>query len=312
MASKDANPFAIPSQKTAAAARAPFRLTDAQVGFLLVLPALVLFALVILYPLLNSMYIGFLDKSLIWPGQEFVGLENIQKVLKRDFLDLLRITLVFTVGATILPFGIGFAVGMILNAPIRGRGVVRGLFLLPWLVPAVVVSFLWMWIFNANYGVINGILRNLGLISANINFLGEQSIAMWAVVIAKSWNTFPWIAIMVLAGLQTIPAELYEAAAIDGAGRWNQFQNITIPQLRGVITTVLLLSFIWNFQHFETLYVMTTGGPAGSTTTFSVAVYQEAFQAFDLGKAGAIGLLWMLLLSIIVGIYLYFGFGEEA
>lgn len=288
------------------------KLSDAHVGILLVLPAFALFAVVILYPLLNSMYIGFLDKSLIWPGEEFVGFENIQKVLKRDFVDILLTTLYFTIGATALPFLIGFAVGMLLNAPIRGKALLRGLFLLPWLMPTVVVSFLWMWIFNANYGVINGILRDLGLISENINFLGNQSTAMWSVIVAKSWNTFPWIAIMVLAGLQTIPAELYEAAAIDGANRRSQFWNVTIPQLRGVITTVILLSFIWNFQHFETLYVMTSGGPAGSTTTFSVAVYQEAFEAFNLGKASAIGLLWMLLLSVIVGIYLYFGGEEDA
>lgn len=287
------------------------RLGDSQVGMLLVLPALVLFVLVIMYPLINSMYIGLLDKSLIWPGQEFVGFENVQKVLNRDFVDLLQTTLAFTIGSTILPFVIGFVVALLLNVPVKGIGLLRGLFLLPWLIPAVVVSFLWMWIFNANYGVINGILRSMGLISENINFLGQQSTAMWAVVIAKSWNTFPWIAIMVLAGLQTIPAELYEAASIDGAGRIQQFWNITVPQLRGVITTVVLLSFIWNFQHFETLYVMTSGGPAGSTTTFSVAVYQEAFEAFDLGMAGAIGLLWMALLSVIVGVYLYFGFEED-
>lgn len=287
-------------------------LTESQIGFILVLPALVLFAIVIMYPLLNSMYIGLLDKSLIWGGDDFVGLKNVQRVLERDFFDLLTTTLTFTVGATILPFLIGFITALLLNAPIKGIGLLRGIFLLPWLIPTVVVSFLWMWIFNANYGVINGILRNLGLISENINFLGGQSTAMLAVIIAKSWNTFPWITIMILAGLQTIPAELYEAASIDGASKLQQFWSVTVPQLQGVITTVILLSFIWNFQHFETLYVMTSGGPAGSTTTFSVAVYQEAFEAFDLGMAGAIGLLWMALLSVIVAVYLYFGFEKEA
>ena len=257
------------------------------------------------------MLMGFMEKSLVWPGEKFVGLQNIEKVLSRDFASILVHTLDFTLNATILPFVIGFVVALVLNAPIRGRGLLRGLFLLPWLVPAVVVSFLWMWIFNANYGVLNGLLRSLGLIHENINWLGSQSTAMWAVITAKTWNTFPWIALMLLAGLQTIPRELYEAAAIDGANRLQTFWHITVSQLRGVITTVLLLSFIWNFQHFETLYVMTTGGPAGATTTFSVAVYQQAFQAFDLGRAGAIGILWMLLLSIIVGIYLKFGMQDE-
>ncbi len=287
------------------------RLTDTQVAIILILPALALFVAIILYPLINSMYIGLLDKSLVRPGEEFVGLKNIDWVLRRRFVEILSTTMFFTIGATILPFLIGFVVALVLNAPLPGRGILRGLFLLPWLVPAVVVSFLWMWIFNANYGVLNGMLRSAGLISENINFIGDQSTAMWTIIIAKTWNTFPWIAVMLLAGLQTIPRELYEAAAIDGAGRVQSFFNITVPQLRGIITTVLLLSFIWNFQHFETIYVMTSGGPAGSTTTFAVAVYQQAFQGYNLGRAGAIGILWMALLSVIVGIYLRFGMGEE-
>lgn len=287
------------------------RLSDTQFGIMLALPALALFAAITIYPLFSSMYQGLLDKSLLWPGQEFVGTENIRAVLDDDFMPLLRTTLTFTVYATLLPFGIGFVVALILNSSIRGQGLLRSLFLLPWLIPTVVVSFLWMWIFNANYGVLNGLLRQTGLIAENINWLGHRERAMVAVIIAKSWNTFPWMAVMLLAGLQTIPRELNEAAAIDGAGRGRVFRHITLPQLRGIIGTVLLLSFIWNFQHFETLYVMTTGGPAKATTTFSVAVYKTAFQKFDLGEAGAIGILWMALLSVIVALYLKFGTENE-
>ncbi len=284
-----------------------FRLSDKQFGILLVLPALALFAAITVYPLFNSMYQGLLEKSLLWPGEEYVGLENINTVLEDDFEQLLKTTLIFTVYSTIAPFVVGFAVALILNTSIRGRGLLRSLFLLPWLIPAVVVSFLWMWIFNANYGVLNGFMREMGLISENINWLGHEKRAMAAVVIAKTWNTFPWMAVMILAGLQTIPKELNEAAAIDGANRLQVFRRITIPQLQGIISTVLLLSFIWNFQHFETIYVMTTGGPSKATTTFSVAVYKTAFQKFDLGEAGAIGILWMLILSVVVLIYLRFG-----
>ncbi|MDZ4769899.1 MAG: sugar ABC transporter permease [Chloroflexota bacterium] len=288
------------------------RLSEGQVGFLLVLPALILFAVIILFPLLSSMYMAFLDKSLVFPGEEFVGLKNIERALRRDFLPLLSTTLVFTVGATLLPFVIGFIVALVLNARIIGRGLWRGLFLLPWLIPSVVVAFLWMWIFNANYGVINGMLRELGLITENINFLGTRSSAIIAVIVAKTWNTFPWIAVMILAALQTIPRDLYEAAAIDGADRLRSFWNVTVPGLRGVISTVLLLSFIWNFQHLETIYVMTTGGPGTATTTFAIGVYKAAFQSRDLGEAGAIGILWMALLSVIVVIYLRFVVREDA
>lgn len=292
--------------------RARKGLTDSQFGVLLVMPALVLLLVVVLYPLLNSMYIGFLDKSLVYPGQEFVGFKNIQSVLKGDFWLLFKNTFVFTFWATLLPFLIGFGIALILNAEIPGRNILRGAFLLPWLIPSVIVSFLWLWIFNANYGVLNGALRSLGLIESNINFLSSPTMAMIAVVIAKTWQTFPWMMIMLLAGLQTIPRDLIEAASIDGASRRETFFNVTIPHLRSIIVIIVLLSFIWNFQHLETIYVMTAGGPAKATSTFAVAVYQTGFQAFDLGKAGAMGILWMLLLSGIVAVYLRFGMGDEA
>ena len=287
------------------------KLSDTHVALLLISPALALLLTIILYPLVNSMYIGLLDKSLIYGGDEFVGMQNIQSILKADFLLILRNTLVFTTGATLLPFGLGFGVALILNGPIRGRGAWRGAFLMPWLVPSLIVSFLRLWIFNANYGVLNGMLVNLGLIESNLNWLSNSTSAMTAVIIAKTWQTFPWIAVMILAALQTIPRELYEAAAISGANTWQSFRYVTAPHLRGVSSIVLLLSLIWNFQHFETIYVMTQGGPAKATTTFSVAVYQTAFQSFDLGKAGALGILWMLLLSLVVAVYLRFGMGDE-
>jgi multiple sugar transport system permease protein len=287
-------------------------LTDTQFAILLVLPALALFFFIILYPLLNSMYIGLLDKSLVMPGESFVGLKNLQRVFQKELWLLFKNTMIFTVGATLLPFVIGFGVALILNGAVKGRAFWRGAFLLPWLVPGVIVSFLWLWIFNANYGVLNGLLRTTGLIDSNINWLGLPGMAMLAVIIAKSWQTFPWIMVMILAGLQTIPRDLVEAAAIDGANRWRIFLHVTVPQLRGISSVVLLLSFIWNFQHFENIYVMTEGGPAKATTTFSIAVYQTAFQAFDLGRAGAIGIWWMALLSVLVVVYLKFSMNEEA
>ena len=286
-------------------------LSDGQFAIILLLPALFLFALVLVYPLLNSMFIGLLDKSLVTPGVEFVGLENLRKVWERELWLLLKNTLVFTLGSTLLPFLFGFGVALILNSSIKGRAFWRGAFLLPWLVPGVIVSFLWLWIFNANYGVLNGLLLSFGLIESNINWMGSRGIAMGAVIIAKSWQTFPWIMVMMLAGLQTIPNDLIEAAAIDGAGRRQTFLHVTLPQLRPIASVVLLLSFIWNFQHFENIYVMTGGGPAKATTTFSIAVYHTAFQSFDLGQAGAIGIWWMALLSLLVIGYLKFSMNEE-
>ena len=284
----------------------PRRLTDGQFALLLLLPGGALLLGVVLYPLVAALVTAFFEQSLVVPGRTFVGLANIVDVLTGDFPRLLWQTLVFTVGTTIFPFVIGFALALALNTRIRGAKVLRGLMLIPWLVPGVVVSFLWMWIFNANYGVLNALLETLGLIDGPVAWLAQPGTAMTAVVVAKTWQSFPWMMVMLLAGLQTVPRELHEAAEIDGAGTIRRFFSITVPQIQGIIGIVILLEFIWNFQHFDIIYVLTGGGPAGSTQTFATAVYETAFQGFDLGRAGAIGLLWMVLLMALVVVYVRF------
>lgn len=273
-------------------------------AILLVLPGLALLVAVVLYPLISSLVTAFFEQSLVAPGRRFVGFANLADVLGADFLPLLRQTLVFTVGTTLVPFVIGFGLALALNTRIKGRAFLRGAFLLPWLVPAVVTSFLWMWIFNANYGVANGVLEALGIIDEPEAWLSSPGTAMAAVIIAKTWASFPWMMVMLLAGLQTVPSELHEAAQVDGAGTVRRFFSVTVPHLRGIIGLVVLLELIWNFQHFDTIYVMTGGGPAGSTETFAVAVYDTFYKGHDLGRAGAIGLLWMVLLLLLVVGYL--------
>lgn len=279
------------------------KLGDRAFAILLVLPGLALLVAVVLYPLIASLVTAFFEQSLVVPGRSFVGLENIQDVLASDFLQILRQTLTFTVGATFLPFVVGFGLALALNTGIRGRNVLRGVLLFPWLVPGVVVSFLWMWIFNGNYGLANGILESIGILDEPQAWLAHPTTAMAALIIAKTWASFPWMMVMLLAGLRTVPPELHEAAEVDGAGAVRRFRSITLPHLKGIIGIVVLLEFIWNFQHFDMIFVMTGGGPAGKTQTFSTEVYQTAFEGFDLGKAGAYGLLWILLLMIFVVAY---------
>lgn len=282
----------------------PRRMPDGMFAFVLVLPGLALLVAVVAYPLLTALVTAFFKQSLVVPGREFVGFQNIIDVLQGDFLKLLGQTMVFTLGTTIAPFIIGFALALALNTRIRGAKVMRGLMLIPWLVPGVVVSFLWMWIFNANYGVANAILGLFGIDAQA--WLAQPQTAMFAVIVAKTWQSFPWIMVMLLAGLQTVPQELHEAAEMDGAGTIRRFFSITVPQLKGIIGLVLLLEFIWNFQHFDIIYVLTGGGPAGSTQTFATAVYETAFRGFDLGHAGALGLLWLILLMALVVVYVRF------
>lgn len=284
----------------------PRRLTDGQFALLLLLPGGALLLGVVLYPLVAALVTAFFEQSLVVPGRTFVGLANIVDVLTGDFPRLLWQTLVFTVGTTIFPFVIGFALALALNTRIRGAKVLRGLMLIPWLVPGVVVSFLWMWIFNANYGVLNALLETLGLIDGPVAWLAQPGTAMTAVVVAKTWQSFPWMMVMLLAGLQTVPRELHEAAEMDGAGTVRRFFSITLPQVKGIVGLVLLLELIWNFQHFDIIYVLTGGGPAGATQTFATAVYETAFHGFDLGRAGALGLLWMVLLMGLVVVYIRF------
>lgn len=279
------------------------RLSQRTFGFLLTLPAVVLFSAIVLYPLVGSLSTSLFEQSLVMPGQTYVGLENFRHVLADQFWPVLENTLWFTGVGTLAPFVIGFALALALNNRIRGRAVLRGLFLFPWVIPGVVVSFAWLWIFNANYGVLNGVLVSIGVLDEPISWLGEPGTAMMAIIIAKTWASFPWIMVMLLAGLQTVPGELHEAAAIDGASTVRRFWHVTLPHLRGIIGVVILLEVIWNFQHFDMIYVLTGGGPAGSTTTFAVAVYETAFEGFDLGRAGALGALWMLILSVLVIVY---------
>ena len=271
----------------------------------LLLPGIVLLCAIVLYPLIRSLISAFFDENLLYPGMTFVGLQNIIGVLTTEFGPLLTQTLIFTVGATVAPFVIGLALALVLNQTFRGQRFLRGAFLIPWLIPGVVVSFLWMWIFDANYGVLNGILLSIGAIDSPIAWLFQTDTARVALIVAKTWNTFPWIMVMLLAALQTVPAELHEAAAMDGAGTVRRFFTVTWPHIRGVAGLVVLLEFIWNFQHFDTIFVLTGGGPAGTTNTFATEVYDTAFKGYDLGHAGALGILWMALLTVLVVVYVW-------
>lgn len=277
----------------------------------LLLPGVALLVAVVLYPLLRALLSAFFSENLLYPGMSFVGLQNVLDVLHDDFGRLTVQTVIFTVGSTAVPFVLGLALALVLNQRFRGQTILRGAFLIPWLIPGVVVSFLWMWIFDANYGVLNGILLELHLTNHPIAWLFHTGTARSALILAKSWNSFPWMMVMLLAALQSVPGDLHEAAALDGAGTVRRFFTVTWPHIRAVAGLVVLLEFIWNFQHFDMIFVLTGGGPAGTTSTFATEVYDTAFKGFDLGHAGALGLMWMLLLTVLTVAYVWLSERDE-
>jgi multiple sugar transport system permease protein len=274
---------------------------DRTFGFMIALPAVLLFIVISIYPLLSSIGTSLFDQSLLRPERSFVGFDNYTAVWG-EFAARLGTTLTFASLATIFPVVLGVWLAMLLNARIRGRNVLRGFLMLPWLLPGVVVSFLWAWIFNDSYGILNHLLSLVGL--PELSLLGNPTGAMAAVVIAKTWNSFPWIMVVALAALQTLPSEQLEAAAIDGATRRQRFLHISLPHLIGPVALVAVLEFIYNFGNFDTIFVMTGGGPGTSTTTLALSLYQMAFGSYELGKASAMGVLWLVLLAVIASGYL--------
>lgn len=274
---------------------------DRTFGFMIALPAVLLFLVIAIYPLVSSIGTSLYDQSLLTPDRTFVGFDNYVAIFG-EFMARLGTTLTFATLATIFPVLLGVALAVLLNARLRGRNILRGTLMLPWLLPGVVVSFLWAWIFNDSYGVLNHLLTMVGL--PEVSMLGNPTGAMAAVVIAKTWHSFPWIMVVALSVLQTLPSEQLEAATIDGATRSQRFRYISLPHIVGPVALVATLEFIYNFGNFDTIFVMTGGGPGDSTTTLAVSLYQLAFGSYELGKASAMGVLWLILLAIISSAYL--------
>ncbi len=198
---------------------------------------------------------------------------------------------------------LGMAVAVVLNQQIRGRNFFRAFLLLPWVMPAFVVYLVWRWLYDPLSGLINYALLDLGLVSRPIPFLSDRSTAMASVIVAHVWRAFPFFAISFLAGMQTIAQELYDAAQVDGASRWQQFRFVTLPSLYHIIGVVLMLSTIWTANAFEPVYLLTGGGPSDATTVYTLLAYVMGMVNLRLGEAAAVSVLFLpFLLALIVGV----------
>ncbi len=254
------------------------KLTDSQVGFLLIVPGLAVFIAVIMYPFISAILMSFTNRTMLSPQKDIVGIDNYIHLIKDPyFLKTLVTTTIFVILSTLLPFILGLIWAIILNQGFKFSEFLRGVTLVNWIIPGTAIGFLWSWIFNGQYGILNGLLYNLGLIDENISFLGNTKSALICVVIARTWQMLPWYMAFLLGGLQSVPLDRIEAARIDGANNWQVFRFIIIPGMKQILLLVLVLGAIGNLQHFDIPWTMTQGGPARATTTLSIELYRRAF-----------------------------------
>ncbi|HAG81587.1 MAG TPA: sugar ABC transporter permease [Cyanobacteria bacterium UBA12227] len=270
------------------------------IGWLLLIPALLLLFLVFTYPIGRAFWLGFFTQNLGTQLQpRFSGLANYGRLLGDGrFWQSLWNTTIFTTVSILLELLIGMAIALVLDKSFRGRGLIRTVVLIPWALPTAVMGLAWAWIFNDQYGVANDILRILG--QDTVTWLGEPAWAMIALIIADVWKTTPFIAIILLAGLQSISADLYEAHAIDGANPVQSFKQITLPLLTPQILIALLFRFAQSFGIFDLVQVMTGGGPAGATEMVSIYIYATVRRYLDFGYGAALVVVTFLLLIATV------------
>lgn len=273
-------------------------------GWVMLIPALLVLGLVFIYPIVRAFWLSWFTENLGTQLQPvFAGLSNYQRMLGDGrFWQSLSNTATFTVISVLLELLLGLGVALVLNKSFWGRGAVRTAAIIPWALPTAVMGLAWAWIFNDQYGVVNDLLLRLGLIDRGINWLGTPTLAMVALIVADVWKTTPFISIILLAGLQSISEDLYEAHRLDGASPWQSFTQITLPLLMPQILIALLFRFAQSFGIFDLVQVMTGGGPAGSTETVSIYIYSTVMRYLDFGYGAALVVVTFLLLVFAVAI----------
>ncbi len=266
-------------------------------------PAFLVIAIILVYPLGYSFWLSFHEWTLrgFRQGIPWVGLGNyINLFTNPDFLASLRITFTFVLAAIAVEFTVGMGLALLLNHDLRGKGIIRSMILLPMMCTNVVIGLTFRLLFNYEYGLVNYYISRVGL--SPVEWLSKPSVAMPAVVIVDVWNTTSFVALLLLAGLQSLPDEPFEAARIDGASGWQTFYYLTLPLLRQTILVALLWRLIDTFRIFDVIYLLTAGGPARATETVSIYVYRYGFQSFTLGFASAASYIMILIMLVIAAV----------
>jgi multiple sugar transport system permease protein len=277
-------------------------------GWLFMLPTAAFLLLFLVYPLGLGIWLSFTDARIGRPGN-FVGLENYEWIIgDSKFQTAVFFTIFYTVAASIVKFAIGLYLAILLNEKLPMKAILRAVVLIPFIVPTVLSAIAFWWIFDPQFSVISWSLRQLGWIDGNIDFLGDAWNARWSVIFANVWRGVPFIAISLLAGLQTVPASLYEAATLDGASRWQMFRKITYPLLTPIIAVVMTFSVLCTFTDFQLIKVLTNGGPAGATELMATMSYNTAILGGRIGEGAAIS---TAMVPFLLGAILVSWFGLQ-
>ena len=295
-------------------APADWRRADNRVGVLFILPFALAALVFMVYPVAEAVRLAFYDYNPLNPeAASFAGLENF-RTLAADplFWQAFRQAAVWTVSSIVLQTVIGVALALLLHLPLAGISVFRGLLLFPYIVPTVVIALVLQWMLNPEIGVVNWSLRGAGLVDENIYWLATPGLAMLSTIALNVWKYTPFVTICVLARLQTIPLELYDAAKVDGAGVLRRFVDITLPQLAEVLVVVVIFRTIWTFNKFEEIYLLTRGGPGTSTFNLAIYSFEQSVANLKMGVGAATGVVMMAILFVGSLVYMrVFRFDEE-
>jgi multiple sugar transport system permease protein len=266
-----------------------------------IVPAAVLIASVLLYPALRAVFLSLTHYSLTTGFTiDFAGADNFRRVIVDSRLHgSFVVTTVFVVVSVALEFAVGLGLAMAASRMLRGQTVVRTLLLVPWTLPTAVVAVLWAWILNDQFGILNHVLSRIGVLEAPVAWLAHPSTALASIIVADVWKTVPFVFLILLAGLQSIPVELYEAMAMDGGGPWAAFRYVTWPHLVPFAFIALIFRIIQAFAVFDLVYVLTGGGPGGATETVSVYAYQTSMRYLDFSYSSTISVALVLVLAVV-------------
>lgn len=275
-------------------------------GTLYIVPALLVVASVMLFPLLYNITLSFFEKSIYNPDWKFVGIDQYKMLLTdKGFLNALKNTVFWTFFSVLFQFAIGFICALVLSLDrVRCRGVWRCLIMLPWILPAVIGSMVWKWMYHSDFGILNTVLMNMGIIDSALPWTGSKDLALIAAIIVNTWKMFPLVILYIEAALQSVPGSLHDAASVDGANVWERFKVITWPHIAGTCKTVVLLLIIWTLNAFTFIFVLTGGGPGTSSQVLSMFIYKEAFQNFNFGSAATASSILFIIVALFSSIYI--------